>query len=955
MRQPSRARALLAVSLAVLLPGPTMARAQTGAERDATMSSVQVPGGLPAAFAALNEKPTADPSALLLDLIRRSFETPVGTRGLRREATLRPLLDHLSRAQKSLVRPQAVDVLPLPLTPDVWTSAIFGGRVTPETLLSELLRSPSASLLYCGLLALDPPTRRWFAANPALLTEIAERHAGTFLLAAPGLHIENGAVRVPGGSAAVPVWQALAGRAPSNPTEFIRALLTIEEGRLAYFYGTAGQLGQPERQVLLSLDVADPAARTAAARRMLAIFHRIAMGWDQEERPFWRPALDPALLLSDLPRNRDGVPHLPGTAGFWAAVFGDADPDRDRNGLTEGPPVEFTWLCEQIFTGGQAVVRAPYQQVLFVSRRGPLTRDTARDAVIAARAATQYPTLVTALERARIGAYATYAAAVRRAAALAGIDDERRAAVAIAQFQGAIAFTARARARGSLDDRQADVLIAELAAVETDARGEYGGGIVQWLMGAVAAARPAPIRPAIDDGGTSPIEPTLADEVFWMLAGPPAAPADVVEWEGTRYRVDFAVAEAVRLRHLLGDAPAPYLAAAGSLVTAAGVIEAPDLTRAALSRQADLVSAAIEPIACERRGPWTSDDLSVRCREALSALTRAGRSGDVKNAARLAPRLRLLADTLAARGLTELTYAVALGQPDSAAILAADAASRHEFGFHLPGFGRLGPWKRPAAGADRVRDWHVTGSLLGLETVLAPFGMMRLSARPPATRPTLNDEDRRVFMETVTLMDPWRLTPADNQALIAALRGGRERLAALRSDGDGVSVATALNLSPTRRSLLSWALAHESDASRLSPYELLRLGVEPDEADRFDAWGVHGEPRIGCFCLQMPSGRQADLLAGRWHTGVLATGFPDLNVRLAEMLAELKMPATLLPSVLAAATWDFVINVRSRDYDDRQGMVEFVDGLTRDRVEQYLALLTTDGPLVPIGPGSGSN
>jgi hypothetical protein len=117
---------------------------------------------------------------------------------------------------------------------------------------------------------------------------------------------------------------------------------------------------------------------------------------------------------------------------------------------------------------------------------------------------------------------------------------------------------------------------------------------------------------------------------------------------------------------------------------------------------------------------------------------------------------------------------------------------------------------------------------------------------------------------------------------------------------------------------------------------------------------VPGEARIGCLCLQIPTPRQADLFAGRWHTGVLATGFPDLNLRLAELLSDLGMPATLLPSVLAAATWDFVINVRSRDYDDRQGLVDYVDALTTDRVELYLALLTTDGPLVPILDGSGS-
>ena len=150
---------------------------------------------------------------------------------------------------------------------------------------------------------------------------------------------------------------------------------------------------------------------------MLAVFARVSAGWDVDERPFWRPALDPALLVSDLPRNADGVPRVPGTAAFWAAVFGDSDPDRDRGGLADGPPVEFIWLCEQIFTGGQAVVRGPYQQLLFVARRvTTLTREGARDAVVATRAAIQFPALITALERARIDAIPTYAAAARRAA-----------------------------------------------------------------------------------------------------------------------------------------------------------------------------------------------------------------------------------------------------------------------------------------------------------------------------------------------------------------------------------------------------------------------------------------------------------------------------------------------------------------------------------------------------------
>ena len=82
---------------------------------------------------------------------------------------------------------------------------------------------------------------------------------------------------------------------------------------------------------------------------------------------------------------------------------------------------------------------------------------------------------------------------------------------------------------------------------------------------------------------------------------------------------------------------------------------------------------------------------------------------------------------------------------------------------------------------------------------------------------------------------------------------------------------------------------------------------------------------------------------------MLASAFPDLNFRIAEILSELQMLAVLLAPILTSATLDFVNSVTSRDQDDRRGLVEFVQALRSDRVEQYLALLTTDGPLVPVG------
>ena len=80
-----------------------------------------------------------------------------------------------------------------------------------------------------------------------------------------------------------------------------------------------------------------------------------------------------------------------------------------------------------------------------------------------------------------------------------------------------------------------------------------------------------------------------------------------------------------------------------------------------------------------------------------------------------------------------------------------------------------------------------------------------------------------------------------------------------------------------------------------------------------------------------------------------ASAFPDLNLRLAELLAELHMPAELLGPVLTAGVLEFVNSAMSRDPDDRRALVEFVQSLRLDRLEMYLALLTTDGPLVPLG------
>jgi hypothetical protein len=314
------------------------------------------------------------------------------------------------------------------------------------------------------------------------------------------------------------------------------------------------------------------------------------------------------------------------------------------------------------------------------------------------------------------------------------------------------------------------------------------------------------------------------------------------------------------------------------------------------------------------------------------------------------PALRLLADDLLARGLMQLAYAAALGQREGVSISAADAAGRHDFGLR-GNLGRTAPWRLPLPGADINQRWRVSGSLLGLDVGLADFLLVRLSSRPPVRRPSLNEFDRRAFIEAVAMVEPATLIDADRDTIVAAIQRGRARLEAAGAPEDAVAIADEIGLSASRRTLLAWVVAHQPDrvAAFLSPSELLWLGLGNTRVDALRAWGTPGSSRIGCLCLQVVDRRPWEIVAGRLNTGMMASVFPDLNFRLAEHLTELRMPAALLGPVLAAATLDFINTVMSRDPDDRRGLVEFVQKLRRERVEQYLALLTTDGPLVPIG------
>lgn len=435
-----------------------------------------------------------------------------------------------------------------------------------------------------------------------------------------------------------------------------------------------------------------------------------------------------------------------------------------------------------------------------------------------------------------------------------------------------------------------------------------------------------------------------------VAAGAAAAPT--VEWEGTRYRVDLAAAEASRLERLRGEQARPYLSAARVLVAMADALSDSALARDRLRREAGEFERVAQAVGWTEAELWTRGDARVRSRDLASALQRAAKEGSAAGAARLAPAVLALADDLFARGLMELAYAVAMGQPEGLGFSADEIAGRHDFGLYAGRVRhRYGPWELPVAAADSKRPWGGTGSLLGLDVAFAPLSLVRLSSRLPS-KPTLDEEDRRALIRNVALVRETALSDAQRDTIVAAIHEGRARLAAARTPDEGAAIAEEAILDGPRRSLLPWIVARDPErvAAFLSTGELFRLGLARAPIDaRLHAWGAPAEPRLGCLCLQIPDRGVVERAAGRWGTGIFVSAFPDFNLRLAELLAELRMPAPLLRAVLTSATLEFVNGTNSRDSDDRRALVEYVQALTLERLEQYLALLTTGGPLVPLG------
>jgi hypothetical protein len=320
-------------------------------------------------------------------------------------------------------------------------------------------------------------------------------------------------------------------------------------------------------------------------------------------------------------------------------------------------------------------------------------------------------------------------------------------------------------------------------------------------------------------------------------------------------------------------------------------------------------------------------------------------------------RLSRAADRLVGQVLVSLAYAGALPNPNIPALMAGDPSLAHDWGI---GYGdRWVPaaftWALPSDSHDNGR-WRVRGGVLGLDLCLGTEALRRLSSDSLAGPPTISDDDGRAFIEAALLANAADYRDEDMRLLSAAIWRGRLRVAALALDPSALGrLAAAADLDETRRELLSWAVVHEPQ--RLAEFfalaECLRLGAEDGEPlpRALEAWGASGLSYDGRLALWFPPTQPFATLAGRRTRGLLGALLPDLALLVAEMLDEHRLPAALVRPVLLVATRDYLDRLNLAYRDDWITLVAGVQRIVPARMDDYLASVTTAGPLVVLPAG----
>ena len=831
--------------------------------------SVRLPVRLETLAGALGVA-AADPSVLLLQAVRQIFDGPdARTRGVR---------DAVMAALREDVNPGPT-MVPLPMGAAIWQQRILDTPTGPEGIVTAILTDRRAALLYYGLSAMDEETLAWLAVDPDALPHL-KRHAAVVAAFGRSIRISAGRMSVPGGSESERLWKSVVGADPGAPGAFVRRVIT-EDGRLAFFYDTLAHLDSSRQRFALGLE-ARAESQEARLRMLLESFTAAAPEWHVEERPFTRPPIDGAILLSTIRVTARGAGAAPIGLRIWDRIFRGDDlaavafervSEAETRSVSEYLTVDAAWLASHVLRVPYAIGKRRLDTFLFAQRVfGDRPASDASAVATALRGYLSYPALMMAIERAGIRNPAAFANAARHAARLNAIDHLPARKIAISVFQSAVALIDRASLTGTLDTSRAGTLLTSLCSLDVSSKNGYEARYRAWFRGELLAALPA----------ASSAEERLLAAIAGAAATPEALPT--IKWEGRSYRVDPGFAELRRLRRIRQVQGGPTLDSALSLadVSPADAAAAPDRSLA----------------------------------DTLMSIVYAVHLGDPEASAVTSGNVALRHDF----GITALSSASSAADPWQLPIEHFDGKAAWRIRGSILGLEaalgrltlrRLDPTSMPAEpklGAQDRQTVVLTAALLN------PFRMTD-SGRDQIAAALARGRARVSALTS----DP---SKADDVARGAGLSEWRHH-------------ALEWTVAQGRAILPQFSLL-----------ELFWVGSpDPETMRGLSSWGAAVLPLTGCFCLDMPQPRAWEDYGGR-QMPVLATRGADVALQIAETLAALELPASLAPALSAFATQDVLEHAQLAYQDDWQEFGRAAKELPRERLVDYIAALTAGGPLV---------
>jgi hypothetical protein len=232
-----------------------------------------------------------------------------------------PLAD-LEKALQSgnpFVYPFGTTQLPVLFDSRVWMEN--DRNKSHKDLLDALLGDPELARLYWALAQIDEETRSALREAPGIERLLPLAPLLDFY--GEQLRIRSGRVLVPGGPPAESAWEHLVGVSPHSPGEFVIALFTKDNGWLAPYYDALSRVSGPQQAYF-------------TGPHRLEQFYQALRGrviTPSPAKSVFRP--DPGLLLlvTRMPLDPDGHPHVPGNLAVWSEIIraaNDTKVARDR-------------------------------------------------------------------------------------------------------------------------------------------------------------------------------------------------------------------------------------------------------------------------------------------------------------------------------------------------------------------------------------------------------------------------------------------------------------------------------------------------------------------------------------------------------------------------------------------------------------------------------------------------